>query len=139
MPTNIKIIHAHDFIKVTADGALDFAETKKVLLQVAAVAGNLKDYEVILDARKAHSAMSFTDLWYLAAELSKLRTTFSCKTAVLCPRERFDHAGFFALCGQNLGLQVRAFTAYEDAIDWLVTDAAPLERAEAPPIVEQTG
>lgn len=64
--------------------------------------------------------MSVIDLWYLAAELSNLHKAFSRKTAVLCPLEQFDHAGFFALCAQNRGLQVRAFTSFEDAIEWLI-------------------
>ena len=61
-----------------------------------------------------------SDLWYLAAQLSKVDETFSRKTAVLCPRERFDKAAFFALCAQNRGFPVRAFTSFEDAIAWPV-------------------
>jgi hypothetical protein len=63
--------------------------------------------------------LSITDLWYLAAELSKLRQAFSRKTAVLCPPERFDFAGFFALAAQNRGFRVGAFTSFEEAMTWL--------------------
>lgn len=52
-------------------------------------------------------------------ELSTLRKTFSCKTAVLCPAARFDNAAFFELCAHNRGLSVKAFTSFEDAMDWL--------------------
>jgi hypothetical protein len=34
--------------------------------------------------------------------------------------EQFDYAGFFALCAQNRGFQVSAFTSFEDAIEWLI-------------------
>ena len=64
--------------------------------------------------------MSIGDLWYLAAEVSKLRQAFSGRTAVLCPLDEFESAGFFALCAQNRGLQVRAFGSFEDAMEWLM-------------------
>jgi hypothetical protein len=120
MPTNIRIIHAHDFIKATPEGLLDLEESKKLLMEVASASAPLLDYEIILDTRKAQSEMSVTDLWHLAAELRNLGKAFSRKTAVLCPLERFDYAGFFAVCAQNWGLQVRAFTSFEDAIEWLI-------------------
>ncbi len=75
-----------------------------------------------MDTRKAQVEKSVSDLWYLAAELNNLRKAFSRRTAVLCPLEGFDHAGFFALCAQNRGLRVMAFTSFEDAIEWLITN-----------------
>lgn len=123
MPANIRIIHAHDFIKANPEGKLDLEESKKLLMEVAAVAAPLLDYDIVLDTRKMQSEMSITDLWYLAAEISEnFRKAFSrsLKTAVLCPTERFDHAGFFALCAQNRGFQVGAFTSLTDAYEWLI-------------------
>ena len=101
MPANIRIIHAHDFIKATPEGQLDFEKSKKLLMEIASASAHLVDHEVILDTRKAQSIMSATDLWHLAAELSKFRKAFSRKTAVLCPLEEFDYATFFALCAKT--------------------------------------
>ena len=120
MPTDIRIIHANDFIVATPQGQLDRENSKKLLMEIASASAPLRDYEILLDTRKAQSAMSVADLWYLAAELGKFRKAFSRKTAVLCPRERFDQAGFFALCAQNRGFLVMPFTAFEDAIEWLI-------------------
>ncbi|MFI5167805.1 MAG: hypothetical protein ACHQQS_14395 [Thermoanaerobaculales bacterium] len=122
MATNIRIIHAHDFIRVTPDGRLDLETSKKLLAEIASAAVPLTHYEILLDTRKAQVAMSVTDLWYLAPELNQFRKAFSRKTAVLGPLEGFDHAGFFALCAQNRGLRVMAFTSFEDAIEWLITN-----------------
>jgi hypothetical protein len=122
MSTNIRIVQAHDFIKATPEGKLDLETSKELLMEIASASAPLVDYDIILDTRKAQTRMSVTDLWYLAAELSNLRKVFSRKTAVLCPIERFDDAGFFALCAQNVGLQVRAFTSFEDAIEWLIVN-----------------
>ena len=120
MPTDIRIIHAHDFIKATPQGQLNREKTKQMLIEIASASAPLGDYEILLDTRKAQSGMSASDLWFLAAQLSKLRKAFSRKTAVLCPREQFDQAGFFALCAQNRGFLVKPFTCFEDAIEWLI-------------------
>jgi len=122
MSTNIRIIHSQDFIKATPEGQLDLERTKKLLMEIASVATPLFDYKIILDTRKAHTEMSVADLWYLASELGNLRKGFYRKTAVLCPVEEFDQAGFFALCAQNRGFQIMAFTSFEDAIEWLIAD-----------------
>jgi hypothetical protein len=115
----IRIIHAHDFIKATPNGQLDFEKSREVLMEIASASVSMGDYEIILDTRKAQIEMSTSDLWYLAVELSKLGKAFDRKTAVLCPFERFDRAGFFALCAENRGFRVKAFTSYEAAIEWL--------------------
>ncbi len=123
MSTDIRIIHAHDFIKAVPEGQLDLEKSKKLLMEIASASAPLADYEIILDTRKAQTELSITDLWYLAAELSKLREAFfRKKTAILCPLEKFDHAGFFALCSKNRGFQVMAFTSFEDAIEWLIAN-----------------
>ena len=108
MTTNIRVIRAHDFVRATEDGKIDFEKSKKLLREVAEVAATLTDYQIILDTRKAQGALSVTDLWYLAVELSNLGRAFHRKTAVLCPLERFDDAKFLELCAQNRGLQVNA-------------------------------
>ncbi len=122
MPTNIRIIHAHDFIKATPEGTLDLENSKKLLVEFAADSSTSGDHEILLDTRKAQSALSATDLWYLAAELISFRKALSRKTAVLCPLDRFDHAAFFALCAQNKGFRVHAFTSFEEAMEWLMAN-----------------
>ena len=119
MTAKIRIIHAHDFLKATPEGKLDFEESKRILLKIASVVVPQDDYELIIDTRKAHSVMSPTNLWHLAKEISTFGEKFRRKTAVICPRERFDQAKFFELCSYNRGYQINAFTSYEDAIDWL--------------------
>jgi len=120
MPTNIRIIHAHEFIKATPEGQLDLDQAKEILREIVSAEGPSFDYDVILDVRKAQPKLSTADLWNLAAELDNLRKAFSRKTAVLCPLEGYDRAGFFALCAQNRGVKVKAFSSFEDAINWLI-------------------
>ena len=120
MPTDIRLIHAKDFVRATSAGELDFETSKKTLIEIASATAHFVDYEILLDTRKSHVRMSVTDLWHLAAELSKLRKAFSRKTAVLCPVKHFDDAAFFALCSENMGLRVKAFTSFEGAMNWLI-------------------
>jgi hypothetical protein len=120
MPANIRVIHARDFVRATSEGELDFESSKKALTEIASATAPLVDYEILLDTRKAHVQMSVPELWHLAAELSNLRKAFSRKTAVLCPVERFDRAAFFETCARNRGFRVKAFTSFEEAIDWLI-------------------
>jgi hypothetical protein len=131
MSTNIRIIHARDFIKVTPDGQLNFEKSKNILIEIASAFDPNVDYEIILDVRKVQSNLSITNLYYLAAELGKLRQAFSRKTAVLCLSEGFDYAGFFAICAQNRGFKVRPYISFEDAIEWLIegSDTANVNNA----------
>jgi len=126
MPVKIRIIHAQDFLKATPAGELDFEESKRILLKIAAIVVPQDDYELIIDTRKAHSVMSPTDLWQLAKEISTFGEKFRRKTAVICPRERFNQAQFLELCSFNRGYDIHAFTSYEDAIDWLCSSAEVL-------------
>ncbi len=120
MPTHIKIIHAHEFIKATPKGQLNMAESKKLLTDAALFAGPLNDHEIILDTRKVNSILTKTELWELSKELCKFHQRFNHKIAVVCPAERFDFAGFFALCSENNGFRVNAYTSLGDAMEWLI-------------------
>jgi hypothetical protein len=124
VPTTIQIIRPKDFVRATPEGRLDVEASRAVLGGIASASAGLADYHVLLDTRKARVTMSATDLWYLVEEMAKQRKVFDHRTAVLCPSERFDDADFFALCAQNRGLRVRAFTSFEDAIEWLVAEWA---------------
>lgn len=119
MPTDIRIIRAHEFIQATAEGQIDLAKTKEVLVGIALASALSGDLDVILDTRNTQSEMDVADLWELAAELHRHREAFSRKTAVLGPPDRSDYAGFFALCAQERGFDVRAFDHLGDAMEWI--------------------
>jgi hypothetical protein len=119
MPTDIRIIRAHEFIQATPEGKLDLEKTKAVLMEIALASKASGDFDVILDTRNTQSEMDVADLWELAAELHRYREAFSRKTAVLGPADRSEYAGFFSLCAQERGFNVRAFVSFGDAMEWL--------------------
>jgi hypothetical protein len=122
-PTNVKVIHAHEFVRAQPGGVLDLEASEALLLDIARAADGLERVEVLIDTRRAEGQLGAADLWFLADRLAKHRHAFSGKTAVLCPIERFDRARFFALLADSKGFDVEAFTSYEEAIAWLSGEA----------------
>lgn len=119
MARNIRIINARDFVSARPDGVLNLEESEQLLRDVVGVAEPLEQFDILVDTREAASTLSATDLWFLADRLGRYPRTFAGRTAILCPAERFDHASFFALCAENKGIDMRAFTSYEEAMNWL--------------------
>ena len=72
---------------------------------MAAAAAPLERYQVLIDIRDAVGRLTPEDLHELAAALLDHGATFLRKTAVLCPRERFDNARFFSLLAASHGFQ----------------------------------
>jgi hypothetical protein len=122
MPTNVKVIEARDFISARPGGVLDLHASESLLHTIMQSASALDSFQVLLDTRRALGVLSTTDLWYLSQKLAQDGTWGAHKTAVLVPHDRFDHAQFFTMCAEGRGLNVRAFLAYEDAMEWLLDD-----------------
>jgi hypothetical protein len=119
MPASVRIIHGRDGVPAAPDGTLDRTASERLLAEVATASRDLADFDVILDCRRVETTMTIADLWYLAEHLARLREFRRHKIAVLPPAEDFDRADFFALVAQNRSMRVRAFTSFEEAIDWL--------------------
>jgi hypothetical protein len=123
-PANVKVIHAHEFVRARPGGVLDLETSEALLLEIAKAAEGLDRAEVLIDTRRADGQLGAADLWFLADRLAKHRHAFSGKTAVLCPIEPFDRARFFALLADSKGFEVEAFTSFEEAVNWLSGDEA---------------
>ena len=121
MPANIKVIQARDFIRATPQGQVYLDKAEELLKRIAEAGKGLEDFEVLVDTRRVTGALAPTELWRLAEKLVHYRHTFAHKTAILCPLEKFDNSAFFALCAENRGFNIRAFTSYEDAMEWLLS------------------
>ena len=120
MPTNVKVIHANDFIRARPEGPAFLEDAEQLLKDIVAVGSGLDEYEVLVDTRRLTGQLSAADLWTLSEKLVKFRSNFARRTAILCPLEKFDHSRFFALCAENHGFNIRVFTAYEEAMEWLI-------------------
>jgi hypothetical protein len=123
MPRNIKVISAPEFIRAQPEGRANLEDAETMLTGIAEAGAGLEDFQVLVDVRKVSGALEPADLWRLAQKLATHRRTFGHRTAVLCPLEKFDNARFFAMCAENRGINVHAFTSYEDAMEWLISDS----------------
>jgi hypothetical protein len=122
MSHDVRVIHLSDFLRARADGRVDLDMAKALLAQVAAKAAPLDNYEVLIDIRDVMGGqLTPEEVYGLAESLDRFRSTFLHKTAVLCPRERFNSAHFFSLLAAQRGFKrIRAFLSYEDAMEWLM-------------------
>ena len=120
MARKVRIVNARDFVSAKPDGLLNLEESEQLMRDVVGISDPLKEeFDILIDTRDAVSTLSATDLWFLADRLRKYPKAFAGRTAILCLDERFDHAAFFALCAENKGFEMQAFTSYEDAMNWL--------------------
>jgi hypothetical protein len=133
MATTIKIITASDFLEVTVDGTLNIATSRQLLADIAKTEHPPADYELLVDFRNTQSELSITDIYQLAGELFQHGDTFRRKVALLVlPGVNFDHASFFETCTHNRGFSINAFTDYENAMRWLLSEEI-LPDKNAPP------
>lgn len=120
MARKVRIVSARDFVSAKPDGTLNLEEGEQLLREVVGISDPLSEaFDILVDTREAASVLSATDLWFLADRLLRHPKTFAGRTAILCPNERFDHAAFFALCAESKGVEMQAFTSYEEAMAWL--------------------
>ena len=118
----IKIIQPRDFLNVAANGNYEFARSRGLIERLAELNEPPADYAVLLDLRGAEGYASTADIYELAMLMNEHRDSFRNKIALLVPTHdsrRFANAEFFALCAENRGFRVSAFTAFEDAMQWL--------------------
>jgi hypothetical protein len=133
--TSIKVIKAGEFIRARADGRADMAKAEALLKAIATAGEGIEGFHVLVDTRRVTrgTALTASELWQLADQLVHYRKTFAHKTAIVCPQERFGRSAFFALVAQNKGFNIRVFTGYGDAMDWLLGDDTPSDNATLSP------
>ena len=120
MEVNYKIINVKDFIKAKPTGEMDLEQSQEALTQIALMASPPSNYEILIDAREAYAHMNYADIYSLIAILGKHRSAFRNKIALLVrDDEQFDNARFMELSSRYRGFKVRAFTSFEETINWL--------------------
>jgi hypothetical protein len=120
MPTNVTVIQQSEFVRARPDGTIDFELGERLLMQIAQAYEAAGGCEVLLDVRNVTGSLSSEDLFALAAKFVRFREgPFKHKMAILCEPERFERAKLFAALSG--GGRVKAFVAYENAVEWLMS------------------
>lgn len=122
MDLNIRLIHARDFLKTTHEGKLDLNTSKQILLKLASENAAPRQYDILIDLRRANGRLTFTDVTELVNVMIEHRDSFRSKLAILAPPEAtLEVARFMELYAGNRGFQVKGFRNFEEVMNWLMT------------------
>ncbi len=119
MAIKIKIIRSVDYLSVTDEGTINFAESKTKLAALAEPKRPPADYEILLDFRRTQWILSTEEIYAFALSLIQAPDSFRDKLALLVlPGVNFDRSHFQELSAEIKGTELRTFSNYEDAIHW---------------------
>ena len=126
---NYKLYHHRDFIRTKASGRLDLEASKILIRNLAQLsAGFPREQEIIIDLRNAACELTAEDRIELVRELTRHRSAFRNKIAVLCHDEKhLIRSRFTSLCARLEGIQVQGFLDFEESIEWLNAPFAELQ------------
>lgn len=132
-PPRFQLVHLHDIIETTPEGALDVERTREVLCGIAdtnAEAG----LDLLVDLRGAtDTGVSYTDVYGMIGILRENPIAFRGKMALLDSfRPGFEKVQFFEAAATEAGFEVRAFLDFEEATRWLQT-TTPLSPPDLDP------
>ena len=124
MSVNIKVIRPKDFIKTTVTGVLDFEVSRQALLEIASQMEHPGEYEILVDTREAEPALSMIDIFELGEALAAHPSLRRSKIAFLKSKKDSEKAEFLETITANRGVRAQVFTDFEEAVTWLVMQAA---------------
>ena len=124
MSVDVRIIRPRDFIRSTAEGDLDLESSRRILKELAAIIEAPEDLRLLIDTRNASVKLSVPELFFLGDAVASDPRLFRTRTALLGSIRQAENDRFIEMVAQNRGANLKAFTSFENAIDWLVFDRA---------------
>ena len=119
----VQIIHAGDFIKTTPEGEVSLKLSKTRLAKIVQALEPAHDYNFLVDWRNVTINFSMTHLFYLALEITKYVALSGAKISLLVRPDDFNRGEFLQICAQNRGVQLAAYTEYENAMNWITSES----------------
>ena len=123
MPTELQIIRAQEFIRLGAQGKVDFKASKEALAALAAACWKRGINQALLDLREVHlgpkPVFSRHDLAALVKTFREIGFTHQQRLAVLYRSDPHRRARLFAFIANLRGWSVQPFDNYEAALNWL--------------------
>lgn len=122
MLSGIKVYKVKDFIRQTQMGNIDLKRSKKIVRELANVAGSHTDHNILIDLRETTVSVSnIVDILEVAREFGSSVSSFQNKIANIVPddHKRMVIAHRFKACMDMQGFEYEIFTDYENAIEWL--------------------
>ena len=126
MAVDIELSHKAGCLRATLSGTVGLAESRDVLRQVVTGMEPEEASPILLDVRVAEYNLSYPDIGALVTDLGERRVGLLPKIAVLYHKDRQgDATRFLELYAGNRGYPIRAFTACDEAMQWLVSTPTP--------------
>ncbi len=119
MPPNVRIIICPEFIRHDAAGTFDAEATRACLSGIAAECDRAGVRDALLDVRAVTDPPSISELFWVAEELGSLGFSPRLRLAVVFTDIGGGRAAFFSHAAHNRGFNVREFTDFEAAFNWL--------------------
>ena len=130
MDLNIRIIHARDFLKTTPTLEVDLETSRQFFLELARENAAPRQYDLLIDLRYTVGHLSFSETTEVVKIVIEHRDSFRSKIAILTtPGVKFENAQFAALYANNRGIQMAAFTDFEETVNWLTSSTEWTESA----------
>src|SRR5262245_41304457 len=124
MDLNIGIIHARDFHNTAPPFEAGLETSKQCFLERARENAAPRQYDLLIDLRSTTGHLSLAETTEVIKVLIEHRDSFRSKIAILTtPGVKFENAQFAALYANNRGIQVAAFTDFEETINWMMTSS----------------
>jgi hypothetical protein len=136
MPIDLHIIRASEFVRLSAQGHLDFKASKEALAVIAQACRKRGVHRALLDLRALpippKPVFTPSELAALVATFREAGFTRRQRLAVLYRADPHKGARLFAFISIMRGWHVRAFGDFEEALLWLSEDeqGARLDRGE---------
>ncbi len=120
MTVDIELRQSEGYLCVTLRGSVGFAESLEILGQVVTAMEPEEASPILIDIRAAEYNLSYPDIAALVTNLGSDRVGLLPKIAVLYHKDRQGEATrFLELYAGNRGYPIRAFTACDEAVQWL--------------------
>jgi formylglycine-generating enzyme required for sulfatase activity len=123
MPIELQIIRAQEFIRLGAQGRIDFKASKAVLKQLATACAKRGIHRALLDLRMVRPGptpvFSAGDLVMLVKSFRSIGFTPRHHIAVLYQSDPHRRAPLFASIAQTHGWKLQVFNRFEAAFLWL--------------------
>jgi hypothetical protein len=124
MDLNIRIIHARDFLKTTPTFQVDLETSKQFFLKLAWENAGPRQYDLLIDVRRTTGHLSLADVVEVVQVVIEHPDSFQSKIAILtAPGVKLENAQFAALYANNRGIQMAAFTDFEETVNWLMSSS----------------
>jgi hypothetical protein len=130
MPFDLQIIRANEFVRMDGDGVVNLAASRLALENLAAACRLRGVDRALLDTRKVRSHLKPNEILELVKLFREVGFTHGHKLAFLHTEEQGRRVRTFTFLTAMQGWQVRAFSDFEKAIDWLAMNG-PSRRTRA--------